>query len=332
MQRLIVSLSFLVIVFIIGTYGYVKIENWDILDSFYMTLITLTTIGFREIKPLSKEGILFTIFLVIIGVTVFAYTVRIMAIILLEGQFMIFGRIKRMERQINKLKNHYIICGYGKNGRQLAKEFNLRNVPFVVIDIRMISELRNPLPEYVLYIEGDASSEEVLMKARIDKAKGLITVLPSDADNVFTTMTAKGLNKDIIIFAESTDPKDEKKLIQAGATRVIFPFLIASRKIVSSILKPNVVDFIDIALEGEDLSLEIEEIIVSQGSELVDKELKDSGIRQKFNIIIVAIKKEDGKIIFNPGPVSKILQGDTLIAMGDKIELNKLAEIARTDK
>jgi len=328
MRKLVFALFLLGLVFFVGTLGYTLIEGWSYLDSFYMTLITLTTIGFREVNPLSPDGIRFTIVLIVVGVGVFAYTVRAFAIMLLEGQFIIFGRIKRMEQRIKKLKNHYIICGYGKNGRQLAEEFHLRNLPFVVIDKKLISELAPPLPEHVLYIEGNATSEEVLNKARIDKAKGLITVLSSDADNVFTTMSARGLNKDIIIFAEALDPGAEKKFMQAGATKVIFPYKIASKKVVTCILKPNVVDFIDIAMEGADLSLEIEEIFVKKGSDLEGADLKTSRIREKFNVIVVAMKREDDTIIFNPGPHTKIDAGDTLIAMGDKNKLNELGEIA----
>jgi voltage-gated potassium channel len=331
MRNLINSIILTALVFISGVAGFMLIERWTFLESLYMTVITLTTIGFREIYPLSPEGMVFTIVLILVGVSVFAYTVRIFAITLLEGQFLIFGRIKKMERQIKNLKNHYIICGYGKSGRQLAEEFHIRNASFVVIDKKFISELQPPLPEYVLYIEGDATSENILIDAKIDRAKGLIAVLPTDAENVFTTMTARDLSKQIIIYAEAVEQSSEKKFLQAGATRVIFPFKIAGKKVVSSILKPNVVDFIDIALEGTDLSLEIEEILVSKGSTLDEKALKDSGIREKFNIIIIGIKKGvDEKLIFNPGPLSKINSGDTLIAVGDKNELGKLSVIAQT--
>ncbi|MBU1627805.1 NAD-binding protein [bacterium] len=331
MRNLVVSIILTTLVFSVGTLGFSHIEGWSFLESFYMTVITLTTIGFREIHTLSPAGMKFTIGLVLIGVGVFAYTVRVFAITVLEGQFITFGRIRKMKQRINNIKNHYIICGYGKNGKQLAEEFNQRKAPFIVIDKKFIKEIQPPLPEYVLYIEGDASLESTLIEAKIDRAKGIITVLPSDADNVFTTMTARGLNKEIFIFAEAHEQEAEKKFLQAGASRVIFPYKIASKKVVSCMLKPNVIDFIDIALESRDLSLEIEEILVIEGSILEEQVLKDSGIREKFNIIVIAIKKFDDKLIFNPGPLSKINRGDTLIAMGDKIELGKLALVAHPE-
>jgi voltage-gated potassium channel len=331
MRNLILSIFLLLIVFLLGTLGYSLIEEWSYFDSFYMTLITITTIGFGEVHPLSPNGVKFTIVLIIVGLSVFTFTFRSLTILFLEGQFVQLGRKKRMEQQIKKLKNHYIICGYSKIGKQIAEEFELKKVPFIIID-KSFAEQSVAIPEYIVYLEGDATSEEILKEAGIEKAKGMITALPSDAENVFTTMTARGLNKDIIIFAQANEPQTEKKLFQAGASKVIFPHVIASRKVVSCILKPNVVDFIDIALGGTDLSLEIEELLVDQSSSLINKELKDSGIRDKFNIIVVAIKKNNNEIIFNPGPLSKINIGDTLIALGRKADLDALTKIARMNK
>lgn len=309
-----------------GTLGYMILEGANFLDALFMVVITITTIGYEEYVPLSTKGKLFTIFLALGGVGFFFYILAFFSEILINKTVEnLWG--KKMEKKIATLTAHCILCGFGRIGRY-TYEFIKEEIPVVVIEKepKLIPELKE---KKILYIEGDATSEETLIKAGIERAKYLIAVLGEDAENVYIVLTARNLNPNIYILARADNPKVEKKLYQAGANRVLTPYIIGARKMALSLLKPNVMDFMEIASPEMQMNLQIEEIVVEENSTLAYKTLKESQIRSLTNAIILAIKKGSGEMIFNPGPKEKILPGDILIAIGEKDRLDILCDLAK---
>ncbi len=321
------SLVTLVSVIGVGTFGYALIEKWPLFDSLYMTVITLATVGFKEVHELSPEGKLFTILLIVSGTGIIAYALGSLIQFMVEGQLnKIVGR-RKLESRISKLKGHYIICGFGRIGHMICKELETRPTSFVVVekDPQMLERLNR---EGHLYVEGDATDDETLLAAGIEHAKGLITAVTSDTDNVYITLTARGLNPKLFILARAGEEGSEKKLLRAGATKVISPYIIGANRMAQAILRPSVVDFIEIATGSENLELQLEEIAISEQSELVGKNLINAGIRQSMGIIIVGIKQPDGHMIFNPSPATAIDSGSILITLGERQAINQLETIA----
>jgi voltage-gated potassium channel len=239
-----------------------------------------------------------------------------------EGQLQdIFGR-RRMEKEIRNLHDHYIICGYGRIGEVISRELSHNNIPIVVVDNRPQHTPTLERSGY-LHVIGNATQEEVLLTAGIERARGLISVVSSDADNVYIVLTARSMNPNLTIVSRAGEPGSEQKLRRAGANEVISPYELGGQRMAQTILRPTVVDFMDVAL-GEGIDLSLEEIPVGGGRDIIGKPLKDSGIRQRLDLIIVAIKRLDGTMLFNPHPDAPILQGDTLIALGSKANLDKL--------
>ena len=328
--RIIKSLALLVFVMMTGTVGYMHLEGWTFSDSFYMTVITITTVGFREVRDVSDGGRLFTVVLIFMGMGIIAYTLGMVAQVMVELQLRsILGR-RKLGSMIKSLKDHYIICGYGRIGRIIAQELGAKKVPFLVVDNNQ--ESKQALEALgVPYIIDDATSEEVLVEAGIMKARGLVTVVLSDADNLFITMTARGLNPNLFILARADEESTEKKLLRAGATRVVLPYLIGGQKMAQTITKPAVTDFLEFTVHNKDINLEIEQLLVGAGSRLEGLALAESGIRRQMDIIIVAIRKQAGQMLFNPSFESRIEAGDTLIALGQQSELEKLAALLDGD-
>ncbi len=325
-SRLRISLIFLLVIILFGTIGYYSFESMSLFDAFYMTLITISTVGFSEIRPLSQVGRIITIIVIISGISVLTYSLGQVAKIFVEGELRkIFGR-RKLEKQISKLKNHYIICGYGRIGGIVSKELADENIPFIVIEQApgRIEELEH---DRFLYLNMDATSEEALIKAGMDKAKGIVTAVSSDADNVFITLTAKGLRSDIFILARTSDIKNESKLLRAGATRVVCPYLIGGSRMAQVLKKPTVVDFIDIAMMNGKLGLKMEEAVVGPNSNLVGKTLINSHIRRDFGVIIVGIKRLSNEMIFNPLPTENLEAGDVIVVIGKKEDLKRMNDV-----
>ena len=322
-RHLKISIFVLVMLVSLGTAGFMSIEGWRFLDSFYMTIITLGTVGFREVHDLSDFGKLFTIVLIIFGVSVIGYIVGSLAQIMFEGQFQrIIGR-KKLEKKIDHLKDHYIICGFGRIGALICKEFAAKPLPFVVVEKNpeMLDKLNQ---ENYLYLRGDATDDETLLHAGIKRAKGLISVVTSDTENVYITLTARGLNPELYILARSGEEGSDIKLKRAGANKVVSPYLIGGSRMAQAILRPNVVDFIEIATGREHLDLQMEEILIPVHSGFVGENLVSSGFRKETGVIIVGIKKADGRMVFNPESHAKIEALDTLIVLGDPTAIGKL--------
>jgi len=321
------AILFLLGVILAGTFGYSFIESWDLFESLYMTIITITTVGFREVHDLSDPGKAFTILLIFSSLGVIAYAGGSFVEFVVEGQVgKIFGR-KKLEKEINQLEDHYIICGYGRIGSFICAELKERPVPFVVVDSDP-NLCQKMAEEGILFVAGDATDDDALIKAGITRAKGLVTAVTSDTDNVYITLTARGLNPGLFILARAGEPASEKKLRRAGATKVISPYTIGAHRMAQAILRPSVVDFLEIATAGKRFELQLEEIRISTTSSLVGKNLISSGIRRDWGIIIVGIKKSSGQMLFNPVPETILENGDTLITLGEKEAIIKLEKIA----
>ncbi|HDJ22516.1 MAG TPA: potassium channel protein [Candidatus Aminicenantes bacterium] len=311
-----IVLIFLVI--IIGTLGYHFIEHMPFLDSLYMTIITITTVGFREVKePLSSGGQIFTIFIILggVGTAIFALTKIGEAIYV--GGFRQYLRRKRMEKEIKNLKDHYIICGHGRMGQIVRERLEEENLPFVIIEknVNQIKDFQSK--NHCLAIIGDATQEEILLKARIKKARALAALLPSDADNLYLSFTAKLLNPSLFVLSKALDEKGEKKILQIGANRVVNPYKLSGLKIAQGLIRPTLVDFMDLIIRRRELSLYMDEFVVSKKAKIKDKSIVECDLRKKANVIVVAIKKPGEDIVFNPLPETKIESGDTLLVMGD---------------
>lgn len=312
----------------IGTLGYILIEGWSILDSAYMAVLTLATVGFREVHPLSTTGMIFTIFLMIFGIGIIAYSIGVFAQFMVEGELQkVLGR-RQVEKKIAKLFDHYIVCGFGRIGSIICRELNERPVPFIVIE-QHSDYCEKIAAEGFLYIQGNATEDDVLLAAGIERARGLITVVTSDADNVYITLTARGLSPDLFILSRAGDEGSEKKLSRAGASKVISPYNIGASRMAQAILRPSVMDFIEIATAGQNLELQLEEILIMSPSRLVGMSLEQTGVRKDFGLIIVGIRSGAAPMIFNPAAETVIAAGDILIALGPQPSIVKLENIAR---
>jgi voltage-gated potassium channel len=295
-------------------------------EAFYMTLITISTVGFSEIKPLSVAGRLITVVIIVLGISLMTYTLGQVARVFIEGELRsILGR-RKLEKQIAELNDHYIICGYGRIGNIIVKELKAEKISTVVIEQSpaAIAELEI---DRVLYLNMDATSDEALLAAGLLRARGLVTAVSSDADNVFISLSAKGLRPDIFILARASDVQNESKLLRAGASRVVCPYQMGARRMAEILHKPTVVDFLDQTMVSNELGLQMEEVKIEEGSMLAGKTIMGSNIRQDFGVIIVAIKRKSGEMVYNPGPHAEFTVGDVVVAIGKKNELRQMAAV-----
>ncbi len=321
-----ISIALLLLVVLIGTTGYMFFEGWNFLDSLYMTIITISTVGFGEIHHVNTDGRIFTIFLVMLGVGITMYVAATVVQFMVEGRMRIILGRRRLDQKISRLKNHYIICGYGRIGRVLCR--NLRRNPIDVVVVEKNPELIPQMDaDGVLYIAGDAAEEECLLRAGIERAKGLVAVLATDTDNVFLVLTARQLAPELKIIARASQEGAKKKLQAAGADSVESPYEMGAVSMAHRIIRPTVTNFLDLAFAYRRTDIQMEEIPVSESCRLINVPLKDSGIRQNFNLIIIAIKKPDGTMQFNPSFETAIMPGDTVIAVGEMGNLQKLEKI-----
>jgi len=326
-KHLVLSLLLTLLISIVGTAGYMIIEGWNFLDSIYMTVTTIATVGYGEVNKLSSAGRIFTILLIFFGVGFCLYVAGAMVQFMVEGKIRsILGR-RRLDKKIGILKNHHIVCGYGRIGRMLCINLHGKKDMDIVV-IEKNEDLVQVMEEDgILYLHGDAINEENLIKAGIKRAKGLVAVLATDAENVFLVLTARQLNPNLHITARASRSETKSKFLAAGANNVVSPYDIGAISMAQRILKPTITSFLDLAFAEQNKEIKMEEIPVGSSSSLINIMLQDSGIRQKFNLIIIAIKKPDGSMLFNPSFETKIESGDTLIAVGEDSNLQKLEKI-----
>ncbi len=322
-KKLRISVILLLLTITFGTGGYMLCEKMPWFEAFYMTLITISTVGFSEIKPLSDVGRAMTIVVIISGISLLSYTLGQVATIIVEGELRnILGR-RKLEKEIAALNGHYIVCGYGRTGSVLVAELIMAEIPFVVIEeneecIEHLARLG------VLYLQRDATDDDALLAAGLTRAAGLITTVNSDADGVFITLSAKGICPDIFILARVNDKNNESKLLRAGADRVVCPHQLGGELMAEMIHRPTVTDFLNYALGHNDLDLELEEAPIGGDSPIHGMSLKESGLRQKYGVIIIAIKRLNGKMIFNPGAEEKLFANDVIVVLGSAKKLSEM--------
>ena len=320
-----VSALLLLLIIMIGTLGYMAIERWNFLDALYMTIITISTVGYSEVHHVSESGRMFTILLVFIGVGFSLYVAAAIVQFMVEGQIRtILGR-RRLNKKIDRLKRHYIVCGYGRIGRVLCSHLAKSALDLVVIE-KDADAIPTMEDDDVCYLSGDASDEANLMKAGIERAECLVAALATDMDNVFLVLTARQLNPDLVIIARASNEPSKSKLKAAGANHVESPYDMGAVSMAQRILRPTVTNFLDLALAYEQGEIQMEEIPVSASSHMVNVMLKDSGIRQDYNLILIAVKLADGSMLFNPSHETTIKAGDTVIAVGEEGNLQKLEQ------
>jgi len=318
--------ALLVLVMAIGTAGYHYIEHWPWFDGFYMVVTTLTTIGYQEVHPLSHAGRVFNVFVILAGVSLLLLGVGALSQALLEFELQSFFGRRRMEREIGRLDGHYIICGMGRVGRSVARELARKPVPFVIIEPAE-AKLQRYSSEDWLVVTGDATQEQTLRQAQIERARGLIAATTTDATNLYIVLTARGLNPHLKIIARASESAAEKHLLTAGADSVVSPYSFAGQRIAQSLLRPNVVSFLDTATTHLGMDLEIGEILVTGKSVFAGKTIESSRIRQERGVIVLAIKRRDS-MRFNPPPDERIEADDCLIAMGEPAQLRQLEQSA----
>src|SRR6266851_3508876 len=315
--RLPAVLLGLVILYGIG--GYMLIEGWNLLDAFYMTIITISTVGYSELHSLSTAGRLFTSTLIVVGVGTMLYGFGVFAETLTDGAFVKYRRERQLERALNQLSDHFIICGYGRIGTQIVAEFEEHKVPYAVIDQteEAVGRLR---AEGRLHIEGDASSEEVLKLAGIERARGLISAVDSDERAVYITLAARALNPNLYIIARAGRPESIRRLELAGATRAVSPYGMAGHRMAELAVRPALVDVLDTLHHGE-AGIGVEELLVGTGMASVGKTIEQAGLLDPAAAKLLALRRQNGTLFVSPSPDLRLQEGDLLIALGTEAQL-----------
>ena len=314
-RKLYIAGAFIIFVLLAGILGYMWLEDYSLLDSFFMTVITIATVGYREVHDLDAAGKIFTSLLIIFSIGTFAYAISVITRYVLEGEFQLYFKYYRVNKEIQKLQNHVIVCGYGRNGKQACDQLRSQNEPFVAIEMphENIAQIREE--GSVLFVEGDATNDEVLIEAGIEKAKALITALPNDASNVFVVLTARGINPNMKIISRASDESSEMKLKRAGADNVIMPDKIGGTHMASLVVKPDVLEFLDYITER--VNIKLEEILFSRlPDHMKNKSIRELEVRNKTGANIIGIKTLSGDYMINPSPETVMEPGAKLFVLG----------------
>lgn len=325
---LLAAVGLLVLWLTVGTVGYMVIEGWGFLDAVFMTTITLSTVGYGEVHPLSPAGRIFSILLMGAGLGTVLYAFTRIGQLVIEGELLDIMGMRRMRQQIENLEGHYIVCGYGRTGKPVVEGLveEGKDVCVVELDPDLGPELRDA---GVLFVIGDATEEETLLQAGLENAEGIMGLLPSDPDNVYLAITAQGVNPAAKVIVRASDEQAEMKMRRVGADEVVSPNKMAGERVLQAALRPTVVEFMELVTHRQHLHLNLEEVTVADGSVLAGETLGDAELRRRAGAIIVAIKRSSGEMVFNPKPADVIHAGDTLIALGEREDLQQLAGLCR---
>lgn len=325
--RLRIGCGLLALVLMLGTVGFILIEGWAPIQALYTTVLVVSTLGFSDLKPSDVPGQVLTIALIGGGVGTLYYLVGALAQNVIENQLG-WSRQRTMEQQVAKLKDHFIVCGFGRVGQQTCRQLAQENCPFVVIDSdeNRIEHLQSL--DY-LSVQGDASDDAVLKRAGIERARALLTAVQSDAGNVYITLSARALNQSLFIVARAATAEAEHKLTIAGANRVISPYILGGRSMAGMALRPAVMDFLDVLVHSDDLEMWLEEIAVGPDSSLAGMPIGEAQLHDRASVTILGVRHDSGKMVVNPSADVILRPGDTIIALGRRVDLERLDSSAR---
>jgi len=315
----------------VGTVGFIVIENYPPFDAFYMSLITITTVGYGEIRTLSYAGRVFNSFLMVFGVAVMFFSVGIITNAVVEMQFADVLNRRRVKKVIDKMKDHYILCGFGRVGRGAAAEMQRTGVPFVVVD-RNKERVEMAMKAGMLSVLADSSRDETLLEVGLKRAKGLIAALASDADNVFLILSAKNLNPNLKVASRAAEEGSETKMRLAGADSVFTPYSLTGYRLAQAILRPHVFEFLDITSSSMGLRVGLEQVLIAAGSPMAGKSLGGLQFRRELGVVVLAIRKANGSMQFNPSAEATVNAGDYLIVLGGDEDVRKLEQMLSQGK
>ncbi len=326
-SKLYISILLLTLVIFIGVVGFMIVSKESFIDALYMTVITMSTVGFGTLHKLNQNEKLFTIFLILISITTYAYSVKALTEYFASGQFFQNLKQKKVQQEIQNLKNHTVVCGYGRNGKQAVAKLKQFNQPCIVIEKRK-DEIADLERDNILYVEGDATNDEDLKKVGLERAKSLITALPSDADNLFVVLSARQFNKEFIIISRASNESSYGKLKIAGATNVIMPDKLGGAHMASLVVTPDLVEFVDRLTIAGDEKANLEEISVDElPQEYVSKTILDLDLRKKTGCSVIGFKTKEGDYIINPSAKTTLENDTHLIVLGNKEQILKLREL-----
>jgi len=317
----------LVLVLAAGTAGFALIEGWSLWDAFYMTITTVTTVGYREIHPLSPAGEVFNAGLIVAGVGTVLYTLSALMALLVEGELHDRWSQRRRDHMLTALNRHFIVCGYGRIGRIIAEEFRRQGVAFLIIE-QDPHLAQTAVEAGLVAVSADATNEDALKRVGIDRARGLIAAVGTDAENVYIVLTARLIKPDLFIIGRAETEDARRKLLRAGADRVISPYQIGAVQLAQTALRPAVVDFVQLATSSQNLELTMEQVRLGDRSELVGRSIVDANLRQRFRVIVVAIQRADGRMEFSPESETIMNRGDQLVVLGPPENLRQLEVLA----
>lgn len=327
-RKLYIALGLVVFVLLLGVAGYMLLEDYNFLDAVFMTVITVATVGYREVRELDTDGKIFTVFLIIFSIGAFAYAVSVITRYVIEGEFQLYFKHYRVNKEIKQLTDHVIVCGYGRNGRQACEQLRSGNIPFVAIESNPAIIAQMQEEDNILFLEGDATKDEVLLDAGLDRAKALIAALPLDASNVFVVLTARDRNARLKIISRASEDGSEHKLKRAGADNVIMPDKIGGTHMAALITKPDVLEFID-HITGR-INIRLEEIMCRDLPERMrNKTIRELEIRNKTGANIIGMKTRDGEYLINPDPATPMLPDTKLFVLGTQEQVMQFREIIR---